>query len=164
MGSYLILDGYNLIGALERYGEPSDDSRDTLINDALKAAGWTSREVVLIFDAHRSPGPESRESYGGGAVRVIYSAHGQTADDVIERLAAKMEGALTIYTADYALQRVALAHGATRATPREFQALLDELPSSVNHPENPRRSRILDTLSPETRYALERLRRRGEHH
>jgi predicted RNA-binding protein with PIN domain len=168
MVQYLILDGYNLIWALDRYGETDGgigDARELLVNDALKASGWTGREIILVFDAHKSPESESRDTYGGGAVRVIYSGPGRTADDVIERLMEKLKDAtVTVYTADFALQRTALASGVTRATPREFQSLLDELPASVNHPEAPRRSTILDTLSPETRYALERLRRRSEDH
>jgi uncharacterized protein len=39
----LILDGYNVIGALDRYNqaESLDAARELLINDALKASGWT---------------------------------------------------------------------------------------------------------------------------
>ncbi len=45
MTHHLILDGYNIIGALQRYSPRVtggvDESRELLINDALKAAGWT---------------------------------------------------------------------------------------------------------------------------
>jgi predicted RNA-binding protein with PIN domain len=55
----LILDGYNLIGALDRYrvAVTLDAARDLLINDALKAAGWTGRPLIVVFDAHRGPEP-----------------------------------------------------------------------------------------------------------
>ena len=41
----LILDAYNVIGALERYrrAENLDAGRELLLNDALKAAGWTGK-------------------------------------------------------------------------------------------------------------------------
>jgi predicted RNA-binding protein with PIN domain len=166
VASYLILDGYNLIGALDRYGTRTtgslDASRELLMNDALKAAGWTGRHIILVFDAHRSPEAQRAELRAGGAVRVIYSAPGESADDVIERLLGDLDGSATVYTADFALQRSALARGSTRATPQEFADLLDELPAVTRSPEAPRRSRISDRLSPETLRKLEEIRRRAK--
>ncbi len=166
MASYLIVDGYNVIGALERYRASVtgslDDSRELLINDALKAAGWTGRQIIVVFDAHRGSEPERVEPRAGGAVRVVYSAPGESADDVIERLLGNLDGPATLYTADFALQRTALARGGARGTPREFADLLDELPAVTRNPAAPRRSRISDRLPPETLRKLEEIRRRGE--
>jgi predicted RNA-binding protein with PIN domain len=161
----LILDAYHVIGALDRYREAAslEAARDLLINDALKAAGWTGRPLIVVFDAHRGPGPERSEPRAGGVVRIIYSAPGESADDVIERLLSTLEDSATVYTADFALQRTALARGSTRATPREFANLLDELPAKTRSPDSPngpRRSRIADRLSPETLRKLEEIRRR----
>ena len=165
MASYLILDGYNLIGALERYATRTtgslDASRELLINDALKATGWTGRQIILVFDAHGSPEAQRVELRAGGAVRVIYSAPGESADDVIERLLGNLDGSATVYTADFALQRSTLARGSTRATPREFEDLIDELPAVARSPRAPRRSRISDRLSPETLRKLEEVRRQA---
>jgi predicted RNA-binding protein with PIN domain len=159
----LILDGYNVIGALDRYREANslDTARDLLVNDALKAAGWTGRPLIVVFDAHRSPEPARTEQRAGGAVRIIYSAPGESADDVIERLLSTFEDSATVYTADFALQRTALARGSTRATPREFANLLDELPTVTRSPYVPRKSLLADRLSPETIRKLEEIRRKG---
>src|SRR3712207_4036805 len=139
MAPYLILDGYNLVGALERYGTrltgSLDASRELLINDALKAAGWTGSRIIVVFDAHGGPDPERAEPRAGGAVRVVYSASGESADDVIERLLGSLGVSATVYTGDFALQRTALARGVSRATPREFADLLDELPAVTRSPE-----------------------------
>ena len=164
MASYLILDAYNVIGALDRYRDADDfdAARDLLITDALKAAGWTGRTIIVVFDAHRAPDPRREEPRAGGAVRLVYSAPGESADDEIERLLAKLEGSATVYTADFALQRTALARGSTRATPREFANLLDELPAISRNPNVPRRSRIADRLSEETLRKLEEIRRKAE--
>ncbi len=164
MSSHLILDAYNVIGALERYRDADDldAARDLLITDALKAAGWTGRTIIVVFDAHRAPDPRREEPRAGGAVRVVYSAPGESADDEIERLLARLEGAATVFTADFALQRTALARGSTRATPREFANLLDELPAISRNPNVPRRSRIADRLSEETLRKLEEIRRKAE--
>lgn len=159
----LILDGYNVIGALDRYGAAGslDAARELLVNDALKAAGWTGRAVIVVFDAHRGPAPERAELRAGGAVRVVYSAPGESADDVIERLLSRLEGSATVFTADFALQRTALARGSMRATPREFADLLDELPAVTRTPDVLRKSRIADHLSPETLRKLEEIRRKA---
>ncbi|CAA9403686.1 MAG: hypothetical protein AVDCRST_MAG03-1392 [uncultured Rubrobacteraceae bacterium] len=163
MSSYLVLDAYNVIGALDRYRDAGtfDAARELLITDALKAAGWTGRTIIVVFDAHRAPDPRREEPRAGGAVRIVYSAPGESADDEIERLLAKLEGSATVFTADFALQRTALARGSTRATPREFANLLDELPAVTRNPDIPRKSRIADRLSPETIRKLEEIRRRG---
>ena len=160
----LILDGYNVIGALDRYRAAGslDAARELLVNDTLKAAGWTGRPVIVVFDAHRSPEPGRAELRAGGAVRVVYSAPGESADDVIEHLLSRLESSATVYTADFALQRTALARGSTRATPREFADLLDELPVVTRTPDEPRRSRVADRLSSETLRKLEEIRRKLE--
>jgi predicted RNA-binding protein with PIN domain len=166
VASYLILDGYNLIGALDRYREPAgygfENAREQLVNDALKASGWTGRSIFVVFDAHGSPDPENTRSLAGGAVRVVYSGARESADDVIERLAGRLEGDLTVYTADFALQRTALARGARRATPGEFDDLLDELPELTSRPSTPYRSKISDHLTTDARMSLERIRRESD--
>jgi hypothetical protein len=164
VSSHLILDAYNVIGALDRYRDADDfdAARELLITDALKAAGWTGRTIIVVFDAHRAPDPRREEPRAGGAVRVVYSAPGESADDEIERLLTKLEGSATVYTADFALQRTALARGSTRATPSEFANLLDELPAVTRNPNVPRRSRIADRLSAETLRKLEEIRRKAE--
>lgn len=160
----LILDGYNVIRALDRYRSAGDFSgaRELLINDALKAAGWTGRQVIVVFDAPGSPEPGRMESRAGGAVRVLYTAPGESADDAIERLLLHIEGPVTVCSADFALQRAALARGAVRSVPREFEALLDELPAVVHAPNTPFRSRVSNRLSPGMLRDLEELRRRLE--
>ncbi|MDQ3284244.1 MAG: NYN domain-containing protein, partial [Actinomycetota bacterium] len=99
------------------------------------------------------------EPRAGGAVRVVYSAPGESADDVIERLIRSDGGSYTVCTADFALQRAALASGAARSAPREFEELLNELPALTRTPEAPFRARVSDRLSPEALRSLENLRR-----
>jgi len=163
---YLVLDGYNIIGALRRYATRLtgglDESRELLINDALKAAGWTGREIIIVFDASRSPETGRTELRAGGAVRVMYSAPKESADDVIERLVRTGSGSYTVCTADFALQRTVLANGGARSAPREFEDLLNELPALTRTPDVPFRARVSDRLSPEVLRSLEALRRKAE--
>jgi uncharacterized protein len=166
MKQYLILDGYNVIGAVERYATRStgslDASRELLVSDALKAAGWTGQEIIVVFDASHNPEPGRAELRAGGAVHVVYSALHESADDAIERLVRSHSGSFTVCTADFALQRTVLALGAARSTPREFEALLDELPAFTRTPEVPFRARVAERLPPEVTRSLEELRRRAE--
>jgi predicted RNA-binding protein with PIN domain len=168
MSRYLILDGYNLIGVLKRYATRStgslDESRELLINDALKAAGWTGRQLIVVFDAARSPEPDRTEPRAKGVVRVVYSAQGESADDVIERLVRNLDGSISVCTADFALQRAVLSLGAARSAPREFEDLLDELPTVTRTPDTPFRARISERLSHDTLQSLEALRRKAEGH
>ena len=166
MTSYLVLDAYNVIGALDRYRDADDfdAARELLITDALKAAGWTGRTIVVVFDAHRAPDPRREEARAGGAVRIVYSAPGESADDVIERLVKSDGDSYTVCTADFALQRAALASGAARSAPREFEELLNELPTLSRTPDVPFRARVSDRLSPEVLRSLESLRREAEGH
>lgn len=164
MTQCLVLDGYNLIGTLGRYATRStgslDASRELLINDALKAAGWVGKEIIVVFDAAQSPEPGRTEIKAGGAVRVAYTSPKESADDFIERLVKSLNGSITVYTADFALQLTVLAHGATRSTPREFEELVDELPAFARIPNTPFRARVSNQLSSETLQSLEELRRR----
>src|SRR5918998_3344723 len=103
MKRYLVLDGYNPIGAVERYATRStgslDASRELLVGDALKAAGWTGQEITIVFDASHNPEPGRAELRAGGAVRVVYSAPNESADDAIERLVRSRSGSFTVCTA-----------------------------------------------------------------
>lgn len=162
----MVFDGYNVIGGIERYRTRAtgglDESRELLISDCLKAAGWTGAEIIIVFDAQNTAEPEHHETRANGSASLIFSAPGQSADDVIERLLGRLRGNKTVYTADFALQRTALARGARRATPGEFQALLDELPAITSNPNRRARSRIVDRLSRETLESLEDVRRRAD--
>ena len=168
MSRYLVLDGYNIIGALPRYATRStgslDASRELLVGDALRAAGWTGQEIIVVFDASRSPEPVRTELRAGGAVRVIYSAPNESADDAIERLVRSWSGSFTVCTADFTLQRTVLALGAARSTPREFEALLDELPALTRTPDVSFRARVAERLPSEVIRSLEEFRRRPEDH
>jgi predicted RNA-binding protein with PIN domain len=166
MARYLILDGYNVIGALRRYSIPSTadlyESRELLVDDALKAAGWMGKQIIVVFDAAQNREPGRTELRAGGVVRVIYSGPKESADDVIERLVKSLKDACIVCTADFSLQRAVLAHGAARSAPREFEELLDELPAIARVSQKPFRARFSDQRSPEMLRSLEELRRGAE--
>ena len=119
MKPILYVDGYNVIGAwpeAKREGWPLDESRDRLTHLLEDYAGYSGQEVVLVFDGHHgerlTPSIETR-----AGMTVVFTAHGQTADQYIEYAC----GRLPVYrearvaTSDHLEQTVILGRGATRA-------------------------------------------------
>ena len=141
LASFVIVDGYNVIGALDRYAPAATGGLDAVQRLPRKrrpqGRGLDGATIVVVFDAHRGPDPERTELRAGGVVRVVYSAPGESADDVIERLLANL-AARPPSTPGTSPCTHALARGATRATPHEFADLFDELPAVTRSPAAPR--------------------------
>lgn len=94
----LVVDGYNVMGATPRYQGLIDDhtdpdhldtdpfvrAREALITD-VAAFAQGSYDAVVVFDGAGNLNPE-HPSYMQAGVRVMFSAMGESADSVIERL------------------------------------------------------------------------------
>jgi uncharacterized protein len=163
----LFVDGYNVIGAwsqAEKESWPLDESRDRLTHLLEDYAGYTGQEVVLVFDGHHSERPIATVETGA-ALTVIYTKHGQTADQYIEHAC----GRLPVYrearvaTSDHLEQTMILGRGATRLSSRE---LWRELTQTRNHGRAEHaqsavggRAPLFSRLSDEQREKLETIRR-----
>jgi predicted RNA-binding protein with PIN domain len=162
----LYVDGYNVIGSwleAQNASWPLPESRDRLTHLLEDYAGYSGQEVVLVFDGHHSDRPmatvEQRE-----ALTLVYTAHGQTADQYIEYTC----GRLPVYrearvaTSDQLEQTMILGRGATRLSSRE---LLSEMAQTrakgrQQHTQVPLgRVKLFSNLSEEQRERLEELRR-----
>ena len=95
-------------------------------------------------------------------MRVVYSAPGESADDIIERLVRSDGSSYTVCTADFALQRAAIASGAARARPARVRGSSERAACLHSHPDIPFRARVSERLSPEALRSLEKLRREAE--
>lgn len=163
----LFVDGYNVIGAwaeAERGNWPLDESRDRLIHLLSDYAGYSGQEVVLVFDGHHSERPLATVEEMT-TITVVYTKHGQTADQYIEHAC----GRLPVYrearvaTSDYLEQTMILGRGATRLSSRE---LWRELSQTRNHGRTRHagaadggRTPLFSNLSDEQRASLEAIRR-----
>jgi uncharacterized protein len=163
----LYVDGYNVIGAwpeAQTTQQPLEDARDRLTHLLEDYAGYSGQEVVLVFDGHHGDKPMATVE-AHAAITVVYTAHGQTADQYIEYAC----GRLPVYrearvaTSDHLEQTMILGRGATRLSSRE---LLNELSQTRNagrqlHLDNPAAARttLQSALSDEQREKLEKLRR-----
>lgn len=111
----LVVDGYNVIHATDRYErlvdahtnparldtDPYVRAREALLSDVAAFAHGTY-EPIIVYDAAGNPAPEHPELKSGG-VRMLFSAAGQSADELIERLVRQAldEGrAVTLVTSD----------------------------------------------------------------
>lgn len=129
MRHILLVDGYNVIGSWPSLREIRDtvslqEARDRLISLLDEYAAMTSEEVVLVFDAiYQQPG--LRKPHSSGKVVVLFSRAGETADQVIERVATRLVRsgcAVRVATSDAAEQSYIFGIGALRCSTRELWA------------------------------------------
>ena len=91
----LVVDGYNVIRATERYvhlidegdADPYLRAREALLAD-VAAFAQGSYDPVVVFDGAGNLSPD-RPNLASGSVRVVFSHTGQDADEVIEQLAVE---------------------------------------------------------------------------
>jgi uncharacterized protein len=170
----LIVDGYNIIHAwpalhatLRERG--LEDARRQLVSALSEYAAQTGVAVTVVFDAHGRPGAiPSTEKLDG--VTVLFGSKRATADHVIERAAYKAaqrgEGADVVVATDDRLERdVVGAMGVATMGARALEAEVARVAGDVGHEtrrmrdDSRRSTRVEDTIDPEIRRRLERLRR-----
>ena len=168
-GDTYIIDAYNLMHAddeLEALMELDlEAARAAVIHQVSEFAAREDVRVVLVFDAGGRPGAAATEKAGPN-MEVTYTAHGQSADDFIEKLAYNKPdkaGTAIVVTGDYAQQRVAQGAGLLRMSPREFIARDDESRRELQQAarnDSPGRGKVRlgDRIPEDVRSALERLK------
>ena len=87
----ILIDGYNLLPNLSVKGDTFEAKRENMIAQLMDFVEVNPAKIILVFDGQRNPsmhrGNETR-----GPIKVIFSAQGETADDVIEDLISKRKG------------------------------------------------------------------------
>jgi len=122
----LIIDGYNVIhqpgGAYARLFEiDTDAARTRLVSDV---AGYAHGEwaATIVFDAGGNPHADGEPERVAG-IDVVFSAHGTTADSVVERLASEARTAgsqVTVVSSDAQTQWSVMGSGVSRMSARDF--------------------------------------------
>ena len=123
---YLIVDGYNVIFAWPELKalakERLDLAREKLMDTLSNYSGFTKTELVLVFDAYRTPSqPGKHSDYHN--IHVVYTEDGETADAYIERLANDIgkNYAVRVVTSDSLIRLSALRSGVLRTSSGEFE-------------------------------------------
>ncbi|MDY6826470.1 MAG: NYN domain-containing protein [Bacillota bacterium] len=122
----LIVDGYNIIGTWDELKtlKKSDmgSARDQLIAVLAAFCPWTWKRIIVVFD-----GQEFAWDHVDG-VEIVFTENRETADTMIERLAAGLTASYTVEvaTSDFAEYRAASSVGAAVLSADALRERLDE--------------------------------------
>jgi hypothetical protein len=125
----LIVDGHSVIFAWPEmramHARRSALARDALVKALTEYQDASGVHVVAVFDG---AGARANEDTAPGGIQVFYSGADQTADDIIERLAAKYAGKhdITVATSDHLEQMTVNTFGASWLSAETLPALLNE--------------------------------------
>lgn len=167
----LIVDGYNVIRSGSRYRDIElPDYTDDRFNAArerllLDVADFVGRrmEAVIVYDAAARTGARSRTERHG-MVRVMFTSKGQSADNLIERLAhdAREKGIETVVvTSDATIQDTVFGGGVDRMSAEGFCQDVESEEIARQEDDSPEiavKRTIADRIPPETLERLKRLR------
>jgi len=126
---YLIVDAHSVIFAWPElrklHARRMVLARDELVRLLTEYQDASGVRVVAVFDGQ---GLKADEDSSPGGIQVFYSAAGQTADSVVERLVAKYaeQHEITVATSDYLEQQTVSAFGAVPIAVEILRAFVDE--------------------------------------
>jgi predicted RNA-binding protein with PIN domain len=126
---YLIVDGHSIIFAWPElralHDKRSSLAREALIKQLRDYQDWTGVRVVVVFDGR---GADISQQADPGEIQIFYSRSGQTADAIIERLAARYVSSfdLTVATSDSMERQTVMACGAECVSPEGLLDLLKD--------------------------------------
>lgn len=126
---YLIVDGHSVIFAWPElralHNRRTSLARDALVKKLRDYQDWSGVSVAVVFDGKGSAVSMSSHP---DEIQIFYSAEGQTADSIIERLASKYAPRfkLLVATSDFLEQETASACGAECISAEALRWLLEE--------------------------------------
>lgn len=166
----LIVDGYNVINVRKPVRESLvlEDARRKLTDRLHDYAGYSGQQIILVYDAWLSDRTQ-RSIENRGALQVVFTMKGETADCYIERLCDELAEDIAlrrvevrVATSDSLEQTIALGRGAVRVSSRELLLEMDmarETRGGMVSSTGRRRSTVADRLPEHIRQQLERMRR-----
>ena len=167
MKEYLIVDGYNIIGAWPELQDLKEENlehaRVRLIEMLSVHAALSKRKVILVFDAYQvKHNNGSRETIQG--IEVIYTKENVTADMAIERLTAQIPKHQKVFeaTSDRLQQETIWGIGVFRISAKELKRELDLTEKEHKPHYTPQlyvSNRLEDRIDPEVRKKLEKISR-----
>lgn len=169
MKEYLIVDGYNIIGAWPELAKLKDveleEARDRLIDQLAEYQAFTGMNVCLVFDAHQVPGLGGK--YEQSRLQIVYTKEKETADEMIERLTTDLIGRrrrVFVATSDMAEQHVIFGKGALRIPARELLVKIRQMQKEVRDrivgpPQSSKGNTLESKLTGDIKERFERWRR-----
>lgn len=135
MAKYLIVDAHSAIFSWPElrslHARRTILARDELVKILTEYQDFTGVKVVAVFDGQGGKASEATEP---GGIQIFYSAAGQTADSVIERLVARYASQhdITVATGDLLEQQTAASFGATCVSVEILRQMLGECRVDLN--------------------------------
>lgn len=125
----ILVDGYSLLHHWPELAEGvprhSEAARDALVEMLQQYQDASGTPVTIFFDGRgaRKSKPKSEST---SAVEVLFSSAGQTADDLIERAAARFQpyGEVLVVTDDFAERDTVSGFGGSVASCGNFIAMI----------------------------------------
>ena len=130
----IIIDGYNLIKQsdnLRRYERKSlEAGRKALITRLVEYEKKRAHQITVVFDGGKSDWfDEGRDKEGN--INIIYSRHGERADDVIKRIAAQAIGDIMVVSSDREISSFITQLGKTPLSSPEFETIMNKAISAL---------------------------------
>lgn len=124
MATHIVIDGYNLIRQSSTLAgidsKNMQKGREVLINRLAAYKSVKGYAITVVFDGWKSDNlSESREKTKG--INVVYSKSGETADEVIKRMASSLREGAIIITADNDVAGYSRRQGSAIIEPRTFE-------------------------------------------
>ena len=124
MSIHIIIDGYNLIrqsATLSRLDQQDIMlGRDALVDMLAAYRKVKPHRITVVFDGHHSPAfSQKRDQKKGVAIR--FSSRGESADDLIKRMAIKDREKALVVSSDLEVANSAAAHGAATISAAQFE-------------------------------------------
>ncbi|MBI2358876.1 MAG: NYN domain-containing protein [Deltaproteobacteria bacterium] len=126
MALEIIIDGYNLIGSERGLHGDLEALRRQLIRKLQEYRRRRGYRVTVVFDGWRSGWSHEVEEIADG-ITVIYSRHGEKADDVIKRLAREKRSSCLVVSSDREVRQAVDRAGAVAIYASDFSAKLENL-------------------------------------
>jgi uncharacterized protein len=126
MAVHLVIDGYNLIGAMTIHDNAKmdlKDTRDELIKRLMAYKRLKGCRITVVFDGKKS-GSLSRDGLNQGGIKIRFSKDGEEADQILKEMAAAERHGMTLVTSDRAVVSFAEACGAVAIPSEEFDGIL----------------------------------------
>jgi predicted RNA-binding protein with PIN domain len=126
---YLIVDGHSVIFAwpeLRKLHERRTAlARDELVKILTEYQDASGVRVVAVFDGK---GSAANQAGTPGGIQIFYSAAGQTADSIVERLVAlyATQHEITVATSDFMEQQTVTSFGALVVSANGLRAWLED--------------------------------------
>ena len=122
----IIVDGYNVIAFDQGLSRDLERKRNRLLEQLANYRKRKEVGITVIFDAWNFHSiREVPESHHG--VHILYSSHGERADDVIVRMTKGKGSSYVVATSDREVRRAVEKFGAVTISAAEFTDILRSL-------------------------------------